>query len=224
VKKLSVKVAEKVNVWVAFIFSILAVVDSIKMTMEMVNADIPIEETETVVAIMTAGIILSAVLFAGNGLRKVLRKKPGYWDTGSEHDADYWELSAENRSLYDKGQAVYNNEVFAHINKGTEGMDDIAAAIQRGKAVDALKAEGTVRVGNALTNMAATVKNSGKERLAAYGFGEGPDGMTFRQWLATGATPQARMHGTGIQAWVSSWAGLAVMTDATSDEVTHWDE
>ena len=167
-KKIGIEAAKRLMSVVGLFFAMAGLVQSIRMTSKMISGKLPARDAELYIAIMTAGIILTC--FVRYAAKSGAIQK--WFNKGSQNDKEYWGLTLEQRSAYDKGQSLVPNNVFRELTQG----DSVSAAVTRGNEIKSLN-ENWLGV-RGFWDMAVNGRSNG---------------FTLLDWIATGPTPDVRL-------------------------------
>jgi RHS repeat-associated protein len=164
--KLGVTAAKKLVSVVGLLFAITGLVQSARMTWNMVTGQLPAAHAEIYIATMIAGIMLTVLI--GKAMQSGRLKS--WFSRGSEGDADFWQLTPDEQAAYNRGQGLMPSDVYNELS----GM----SPVERGQALGA-----------------NSMKTAWREAQGFWGALRNQfsgSGFSLSDWLATGPTPDMR--------------------------------
>ncbi|MCY2991442.1 MAG: hypothetical protein NTY19_26735, partial [Planctomycetota bacterium] len=198
IQKAGKKFAERAVPIAGTALALYGLYESIKMSWKIATEDLPPSDAEQYVATMVATTILSVAI--GAKLKRMAQ-------SGTEHDAAYWNMTPELQQQYQTGQMLLPSKVWNKlVNLGLTGqsLDDIVA---RGGYLQGAYSRSR-RMILAGQGLADALKNH-----ATNPFSSNP-GITLMQWLKTGLTPDFRWvfaeHGEVVAASIVATFGFSI--------------
>jgi len=171
IKMVGITAAKRLMAGVGLFFAVVGLIQSIRLTWNMITGDLPPNDADRYVATMLAGIMLTV------GVAKAAKSGTlrDWFNRGSENDAAFWQLNAKDQAAYNRGQGLLPADAFNRLAQG----NSVEAIVSRGTALGQESAPARVWLG-------------------ARGFWESirnqftGNGYTFWGWLKSGPTPDFR--------------------------------
>jgi RHS repeat-associated protein len=165
-------IASKVTPVTGLLFGITGLLESIKMTHKMLTNKLPPDDAEQYIATMLATNIISSVFLGGV---KLMPKR------GADNDDVYFNLSNEEKRLYDKGQILISSDKYREIVANGLAGNNVRDIIRRGEFLNT-----TNQFKLALSRLYGFWQ-TGIRTITGQG-----EGITLGQWFGTGLTPEGR--------------------------------
>jgi RHS repeat-associated protein len=191
------KMSGKILPFVSLFCSITGVIESAKLTWEMVSGEMPREDAEEYVASM---IVTNFLVYAiGKKLNKI--KQGGT----TANDADYWNLSPADRTKYENGQLMLSNKAWGKLQEDAH----LFSLPITGQNTASVVARGGYLTKTYSTVMRGLISANGMFQAAA---GQHDNFTSLNNWLQTGLTPSFRVafnYMSGINGSFYAFNGFA---------------